>query len=167
MDWVDFVIILIICFFIWRGYKGGLIAILVDFAGILISFLVALRYSYAGINFIREYIAVPTAYDNPLGFISIFLAVEVAYFFVSPIISKLMPSAIKNSSVNKLGGAFVSAGKGIIIVCVLLIIAKLLPLPSKLTHDINNSVISKFAYKEINNINKSIGSSLEYPYLQF
>lgn len=160
MNWVDVLIIIITVFYVWRGYHAGFISVIVELMGVIVSFIVALKYYTIGAHFVQNYTSVPHIVDNALGLVIIWLVVEVAYYLITPPIVKLLPSKIRKSQINRYLGAILSVAKGLITIAFLVILVVLLPVSGTLKADVHNSKIASFITDKIVYIENKIGSNL-------
>lgn len=162
MNWIDLVILAILIISFWRGFMQGIINILVELCGFILSFIVALKYYPVGIHFIQNYLNIPSSLDEPLGLVLVWLVVEVIYYLIVPSIVKLLPSQIKNSKINRTLGAVGSLVKTFIIIGFVLLLLELVPTSPRLKADLNASQLAPVIIKEVNILAKYIGSNLHY-----
>ena len=162
MNWIDLVILAVLAFYAWRGYSTGLIHLLVELCGIVVSFLIAVKYYSIGSHLVKTYISVPKTLDDPLGLVLVWLVIEVAYYFFVPSIMKLLPRPVKNSKLNKYGGLLASFVKGVIIVTFAVLVCNLLPLSGRVKTDLHKSKIANFLLSEMTIVDKKLGSNILY-----
>jgi len=114
MNFVDFILILIILFFAIQGFRKGLIYELVSLAGLILGIYAAFQFSGQIENYLTEYLNVPEKYSTITAFILIFILVVIILHFIGKIIENII-DLIALGLLNKLAGSVFGIVKGIIL----------------------------------------------------
>lgn len=167
MNWIDVIIIVILGIYAIRGFWKGLIAIFIELAGYIFSYLIALKYGYAGLDLLKKYtsISIPNQYQGTVGIVVIWLIIMIAYYIIMPFVLKAIPSLITNSIINKAGGIIFSVAKGLLFISIALFVINIFPLSTSLKVDIQNSKIAStilgYTTSFANNITNNLYTTLK------
>lgn len=140
MNWVDFVIILILIFFLIEGLGKPLIAELLDLLSFLLSFFLSLKFYFLPAKQLETLFLLPHSLANVLGFILIWYVVETAlYIIVRRLkLGYLFPSLTFLEGILSLLPALF---KGLIFTAIILVLVITFPIQPKVKKDVQNSQI--------------------------
>lgn len=114
MNVIDIIILVIICFFGYKGYKNGLIKELGSLIALIAGIFMAIRFSEFTGSLISEKSGFSSEYLPVISFAIIFIAVVVVVLIFSKLLNQFM-KLIKIQWLNKLAGIAFSILKTIII----------------------------------------------------
>lgn len=144
--WVDALIIIIVLLYIYSGYRQGFLRMFVDIVGILISFLIALKfYSLAGEIFVSWGLNPNLA--KPMGFFVLWTVVQMVFWGLTVLIFHYIPTLFHENKINKTLGTIPGALKGLLIVAIFLIILMILPFSQSLKDTLSKSAIANTLIK--------------------
>jgi len=138
---IDILVVLVICIYTLDGYRQGFLKMLVDLGGIVLSFIVALKYyEFAAIYFSDRGIA--STLSRPLGFFTLWAILQVIIYLLIVLIFRYVPDFINNNKINKYLGTLPGMVKGIIIISLFLILLMTLPLKTTTKDQFSHSLIA-------------------------
>jgi uncharacterized membrane protein required for colicin V production len=154
MDVVSVIIAIILIIYLRRGYNDGAIKITTGFVGIIIAYMISVKFYGIGYNITKSVINVPKNLTLPIGTLSTFILILILFHLLSPIIyKKLIPKNIRKSKSNKYVGAILSVIEGIVLISFLIFIITTLNLNIYgIKNKISKSTIGKIFIKENNKI---------------
>ncbi|MCL4393066.1 CvpA family protein [Patescibacteria group bacterium] len=163
MDIISIIIVIILIIYIKRGYSDGAIKITTGFVGIIIAYIISVKFYGIGYSITKSIINIPKNLTIPLGVLSTFIIILIAFHILSPIIyKKIIPKNIRKSKFNKYAGAILSLIEGIILISFMIFIITNLKLNMYgIETKIRKSTIGKIFVKENSKIlSPVIGSDL-------
>lgn len=119
MVWIDIVILIIILWFAYKGYKNGLISELATLLALFLAIWAALKHSSFANNLLREQLNMTGDYVPYLGFILTFLIVLIVVGFVGKLLTRLLGFA-QLGIINRFLGVVFSSAKIIIILALII-----------------------------------------------
>lgn len=162
MNFIDFVIILVILFYSIEGASAGFISAFLDLLAFLISFAAGLLfYSFFG-KLLVDNFSIPSGFANAIGFfIGAFLIEIIASFifrnFVADKLFKFWPQNFTRSF-NNLLGAFMGTFSAILLLSFILTMVVTLPLSSFVKHAVSSSKIGRVLTANTQTLSKTINS---------
>lgn len=82
LNWLDYIILAVLFFYIIEGFAIGFIAAVLDLLGFILSFIIGLKtYSIAGALLIKVF-SMPPGFSNALGFLIIAVVAEIVIGFI-------------------------------------------------------------------------------------
>src|SRR4030042_3577049 len=155
-NWVDLVILIVLCYFVSEAWRLGFWIILADFLGFLVSILLALLgYQYASL-FLKNNFTLPRSVANALGFIMVAGFAEGIFGYIFFRLIKTIPYKFWKKPWNNLLAIIPSLGQGIIIISFVLMLIVSLPVVSSLKKDVVNSKIGGLLVKQTSGIEAKI-----------
>lgn len=150
-SWLDIVVFLVISLFGFRGYRRGLSGEILQVVGLFVSFLLAYQYfDVVGMAF-YEHTRMAPMFAYILGYTIIFSLTYLIFYIIRLIVHYLVNISFI-SVLEKGGGLFFGATRGILFLSVLFFLTGLLHMP-ELTDKI---VRSSFTGKYIMNVTPHI-----------
>lgn len=144
--WVDALITIIILLYIYSGYRQGFLRMFVDIVGIVISFLIALKfYSIVGEIFVSWGLNPNLA--KPIGFFVLWTVIQMIFWGLTVLIFHYIPTLFHENKNNKTLGTIPGALKGLLIVAIFLIILMILPFSQSLKDTLSKSVFANALIK--------------------
>jgi uncharacterized protein YkwD len=143
-NWIDWIIIAILVFHAYEGWRAGVFYLLTDFLAFTGSLIFAVWLNQPAGNFLADKFGIPEAWKLVVGYILVGLA---AHFIISEITNIFLAKCSKDFLHSKLSnwfGAFVSMVNGFLIVAFFLLVVMILPIRGTIKRDINASKIGSF-----------------------
>lgn len=162
MNFVDFIIILVLLFYAIEGVSSGFINSFLDLISFVISFSAGLFfYSFFGKLLIKDF-SIPVGFANAMGF---FIAAFVSEIFSSYLLRNFAKDFLISSNKNKLSyaldsflGGLCAVLSGIILISFLLTMAITLPLSPFIKQSISSSKISSALTANTQGVSKIINN---------
>ncbi|HZJ18335.1 MAG TPA: CvpA family protein [Patescibacteria group bacterium] len=176
LNWVDFLILLVILFYAIEGYAVGFLEAVSDLASFVLAFLASLAfYNYFGKLFVLVF-AIPPGFANAIGFFVVGFLVEI---LASLVLKKIIIANLSRhmdfsdkfvKKINLFLGIIPSILSGILLISFILILIITLPFSVVLKKSISTSkvgnklvVATSGIAKDVNNIFKgAINESLAF-----
>ncbi len=137
------VILIIILFNVFLGFKRGIIAELLTLIGLITAIFVSIFwYHNLSVFLIRQFKWNETL-SNIISFIIIFLLVISCFRILENLLHRIV-DLLFLSWINNLGGALFGFIRGAIIVSLLLSLANFIPLPLEMRIQLSDSVLAKY-----------------------
>lgn len=140
-NWVDWVIIVVLLYEIYDGWKAGLVTLGTSFLSFAISLWLAILLNPSVSAFFTEKFGISASWASVIGYIVIALLSSIV---IAEIIHRLVlniPQKIVKSKMNSSLGSFLSLLNGIVIIAFFLLITVSLPLRGTIKNDIRDSKI--------------------------
>ncbi|MBI2031640.1 MAG: CvpA family protein [Candidatus Levybacteria bacterium] len=165
LNWLDYVIIAVLFFYIIEGYAIGFIASFLDLIGFVLSFIIGLKtYIFAG-TLIAQIFSIPPGFSKALGFLITALASEIIIgFLLRGIVYRLLSEkySVKDSIIKNIDhflGVIVGMFSALILLSFILTLIISLPVSVFLKHSVSSSKFGNILTaktqgfeKELNNI---------------
>lgn len=165
MNYIDYVIIAFVAFFLVKGLVRGFFAETLGLVGLIVAFIFATKYMSDLSNWIDRFIKMQAAIATVLSFVIIFFAVILVFHLAAHLLESLFKQAYLGW-LEKLAGAGVGFLKGATIVSLLLIFISLVPFGMSLIPGLKDSRLYEparnFAPKMFNLITKVLPGSKSF-----
>ncbi len=146
MNLFDIALIIILLFFIWQGFRTGLVGAIGGFLGILVGIWAGSHYMQVVATWIIETIDISNeALANIIAFVVIFLAVNIIASLIVMIINRIFHFIPFINILNKLAGAFVGLVGGILAVATFVYLLSLFPISETVNQAILDSPLANWA----------------------
>lgn len=147
-NWIDFLILIIFIIYIYDGYRRGFLRLIWELLGIILAFILALKFYTNVATLIQMMIPSSDLYIKPIAFLIAWFLVQLVFYIGGHYLSFYTPVALKESKANHLIGLIPAAFKGIIFIAVLLVLLMILPISSGLKGSIQESLIGNKLVEE-------------------
>lgn len=161
LNWVDYIIIIVVCYYVYDGWENGIIRIFTNFLSFLVSLYVAVRFHTILGNFITDKVGVPAMWSDVLGYVLLMLVTQGVVSEVFGILAEKVPAKMVSSQYNKILGAFFSMLNAYILAAFFLLVVLNLPIRGNMKKDIKNSTIGSQLVSLAEAYGGSITSSLD------
>lgn len=143
MNWVDFVIIVVLIYFALEGIGKSLILEIIDFFSFALALVLSLRfYNLATIQF-EKYFQIPHSLANVLGFITIWFLAETILFTLARILlthfKKIIPA-----SADRLLGVIPATLRGVVFIAIFLVLIATFPIQPRIKKNVTDSKIGSY-----------------------
>lgn len=140
-NWVDWVIIAVICYAVYDGWQRGFTSMLANMGSFLISLWLAIRFHVPVGNFFTEKFGAPASWTNVLGYIAVAFVSQILIESVLSYGVDKLPEKLSESKANHWLGSLLSAGNALLVIAFFLLLALSLPLRGSIKQDVRQSVI--------------------------
>ena len=121
MNWLDFLILVPVIWFGFKGFSHGLVHELASLIGLILGIYAALHFSeYMG-NFLSSLFTINERYLPVISFIATFVVVVLVIFLIGWIIGKML-DLVALGFINRLFGAIFGVIKGIVLVSLIFLV---------------------------------------------
>jgi len=115
MNWLDIVIIIILLFFIWKGFQAGIVGAIGGFLRIIVGIWVGSHFMTSVGAWLMEVLNIEnSSLANIVGFILLFIAINIVTSIIVWIINKIFDIIPFINLANKLGGAVIGFVGGVL-----------------------------------------------------
>lgn len=155
---VDFLIILILGYYLFIGLYKGFLREGVDLLGLVLSFLSAFRFYGVLGRYLATHLPLSYNFSKALAFLLILFTIEFVYVLIAWFFYYKIPLRVRASRINKILGFIPSIGKGIIEVSVAVTLLVSFPLSQGMKKNILDSRIGQSLVKKTDAFEKSFES---------
>lgn len=148
MNWVDFVIIALLLFFVYESIGRNFLGEVLDSMSFIIAFLASLRFYNELARFFISNFQVPNSLAKIFGFLGVWFLVETVFF---GIIHFVVFRAIQNFHLPKLlnNFSFIPAlFRGLVFISIILVLLGTFPIQPKIKKDIQSSLVGSAILNE-------------------
>lgn len=158
MNWVDFVILLVVLIFAQEGLRRGLFVQLFDIIGFAVALVAALNFYPQGASLLVKLFSMPKIAASPIGFLLIWIVAESIFFTIaSPFFRKIAISR-HESPTNKLLG-FIPATVNALLLCAFaLLFVVSLPIRPDIKKDVFDSKIGSVLVEKATILERPLNS---------
>lgn len=119
MNWLDIVLAIPLLWFMYKGFRNGLIIELASLAALVLGIFIALHFSFYAKEFLIDNFDIADNYLNIIAFAITFIIVAVLVYLVGKIIHKLI-SIVALGFLNRLAGGIFGLLKAALVLSVIL-----------------------------------------------
>lgn len=139
--YVDLIAVLIVIIYVVDGYRQGFVKQLFDLIGIVISFLLAVKF-YPEVAVALSSLGLASNLTKPIGFFVLWSIVQIIFYVGGFYLFRYLPDRWHFNGTNKAFGLVAGLCKGTIIVSIFLILMMVLPLGSSIKELLSNSAVT-------------------------
>ncbi|MDY0382384.1 MAG: CvpA family protein [Atribacterota bacterium] len=143
INWVDLIILVIVLFNVFLGFKRGVIAELLTLIGLISAIFVSIFWYHDLSVFLIKQFKWNEALSNIISFIIIFLLVIFCFRILETLLNRIVDMLFL-SWINNLGGVLFGFLRGAIIASLLLFLVNFIPLPLEIRIQLSDSVLAKY-----------------------
>jgi membrane protein required for colicin V production len=138
MNFIDIIILAVVCFFAVKGLVRGLVNEASSLAGLLVGGWLAYTFYPAVAVPIKSILHLPIHIASFLAFILILLLTGICAHIVGNVITAAL-RLVMMGSLNRFGGLLLGAGEGIVLLCMIFSISSSRFMPQHIKHKISMS----------------------------
>lgn len=138
---IDILIVIVIFCYIYSGYRQGFLRTATDVLGIIISFMVALKF-YAFAGQILVSFGLNQNLAKPIGFFVLWTIAQIIFWLLTIWIFHYVPHLLHENRQNKIFGTIAGALKGLMVVAIFLMILMILPFSANVKNNLSQSLIA-------------------------
>lgn len=140
-NWVDWVIIAVIFYYIVQGWERGLISLTVNLVSFIASLWLSIKYHAVVGNFLFDKFGIPIVWSQVAGYLVVGILSETIIAEIISLFTVRLPQKFLSSTTNKWLGVILSIFNGLTLIIFFLLIILVLPLRGSVKKDIRNSAI--------------------------
>ncbi len=138
---IDLAIILVLSFFIYRGYKSGFLTAFSQIFGTILGLILAIRYMSNLALPIHRATNISPTFTMVISFILIFVSVLYGFDYLSKKVIKAVKLSIALGSMDRVAGVAFGLAKGSIFVGLICILLSLTTFSPSIDNEIKSSVL--------------------------
>ena len=138
---IDVAIMIILSFFIYRGYKSGFITQFSQTFGTMIGLVLAIRYMSDLAIPIYGAVSISPIFIMIFSFVIIFTSVVLGFNYLSKKFLKAMKFSVALGSMDRVAGVAFGLAKGSIIVSLICVLLSMATFSPSIRNEINQSVL--------------------------
>lgn len=119
MNWLDIIIVIIVVYCIFEGYKTGLIKQLATLAGFIVGAVLSGTISSIILPILQSKIGSSENILGPLSYILAFTAIMIVFYLLGSMIQSIVET-VKMGALNRLAGIVLCLAKWIFVTSILL-----------------------------------------------
>lgn len=144
MNWVDFIVLIVVFFFAQEGLQRGLFVQFFDILGFAVALLASLNFYPLGAEILIKLFNLPKIAANPIGFLLVWLVAETIFFTaLSPLFRKIVIPRLE-SRANKFLGFIPGVFNALLFTAFILLFIVSLPIRPDIKKDIYDSKVGSF-----------------------
>lgn len=144
MNWVDFIILIVVFLFAQEGLRRGLFVQLFDILGFTVALVTSLNFYPLGAAMLVKLFNLPKIAASPLGFLLVWLVAETIFFSaLSPLFRKIVIPRLE-SPANKFLGFIPGVANALLFTAFVLLFVASLPVRADIKKDIYDSKVGAF-----------------------
>lgn len=140
MNWIDLLGLLVLSIFFLMGLVKGFIREVLIFAGIIVSFFLALHLMGFAASWVEKWIVIPATIALLVGFIAVFLGLIVLFHILGYVLHRIV-RASPLSIFDRLGGGLLGILKAGLIIFVIILLLSLVPFQGGAANQLDDSRI--------------------------
>ncbi len=160
-NWVDYIILIIVIYYIIQGWEFGLVNLLSNLVSFLISLWLAIRFHDVVSAFLSDKFGIASMWTNMLGYLLVAIAAETVISELFSLLLDQLPPIPISSRINRVLGALVSFMNSLVLVAFFLLVVLALPIRGSIKGDIKQSGVGSRLVLLADHYGGDIKSSLE------
>lgn len=140
-NWVDWIILLIVSYEVFLGWRIGFVALGVSFISFAVSLWLAIVYSMPVSHFFTEKFGIAAVWSSLLSYLLIILGAQTIVSYLLSFFVTKIPEKIEKSVINSALGSLISGANTITTVAFVLLVILALPLKGTVQKDIRESFL--------------------------
>jgi uncharacterized protein YkwD len=156
LNWVDYLMMVILVFYAYGGYSGGFIHAFLDLANFIISFLIGLKFYGFIAGILVHKLPLSAGFSNAIGFFVITLFAQVIIGILIRNYLSFNPPVLK--TFNKILGIIPGILSGAILISFILILIVAFPVTAPIKNTISSSRIGSFLLSNVQTWEKQLNN---------
>ncbi len=146
MNVLDIILLVVLLLFVWKGFRAGLVGAIGSFFGVIISIWLGAHYMEMAGRWLESALNINNvALSNILGFIGIFIAVNIVVGILVMIINRIFRIIPFIDLDKKLMGAVVGLLAGVLAISAFAYLLSLLPISDSISKALTSSQLARWA----------------------
>lgn len=152
----DYVILIALAFYAYKGYVSGFIRALLDLINFVLSFLIGLKFHGLIADILVHKFSIPQGFSDAIGFFIVTLIVQIAIGILIRKFFTAQPAFLKGF--NKWFGIFPGILSGAILISFILVLIVTLPIAAPVKYSVSSSKVGNFLLANAQGWEKSINN---------
>jgi uncharacterized membrane protein required for colicin V production len=151
MNSINIIIIIIFIIYVYRGYTDGGVRIITGFLGLIIAYIISVRYYSFGGGLLDKIFHISLGLNRFIAIVVTFIIVIILFEILSGFFYKKIPKEFRSSAINKYIGVALSFTEALILISFLIFIIiniNFFPDQSNIKLGIEQSTIGRYIIKE-------------------
>lgn len=158
MNWVDFIILIVVFLFAQEGLRRGLFVQLFDILGFAVALVTSLNFYPLGAEILVKLFNLPKIAAGPIGFLLVWLVAETIFFSaLSPLFRKIVIPRLE-SPANKFLGFIPAVANALLFTAFILLFVVSLPIRADIKKDVYDSKVGAFLVQSASTLEKPFTS---------
>ncbi|MEI7897071.1 MAG: CvpA family protein [bacterium] len=164
LNYLDYIMLVILALFIFQGYRKGIIISLASVAALILGIYIAVHFSNYLDATLMEHLKPSRKWLPILSFSITFLAVVIVVMLVAKLTAKLV-DVVGMGFFNQIGGAAVGLVKGVILISILLFILSSVDHNGKMISEKDKTASYFYSHvaKVFPKLMKTFGGEIKFP----
>jgi len=146
MGLFDIIFLIILLFFIWKGFRAGLVGAIGGFVGIIVGIWAGSHYMQLVSEWLMNVLNIENAsLSNILAFVLIFIAINIITSIIVAIINRIFHIIPFMDLINKLLGAIVGVLGGALVIIALVHLLSIFPISEAIGDKLLESTVANQA----------------------
>src|SRR4030067_124415 len=164
LNWIDFLVIIVVVFYAIEGYSQGFYLALLDFISFILAFIFGLSFYYHLSNLLIKFLSIPQGFAKALGFFLVAFLTEVIISFLlrtfvkrTAFFKNLYKSSV-HRTLNDLLGIIPGAFSAIVLIAFILTMIITLPVSAYLKKAVSSSILGSRLVTNTQGLGKNINN---------
>lgn len=150
--WPDLLVLAVLAYYCYDGFRRGAANIAFDVAGLFVSLLLAfLLHTHVGTLYVL-YAGLSLQFAGALGFLTVWLTVEVAYPHLAGPLYARIPITFRASRLNRAIGLALGAMNSALVVAFVFSLLLSLPFPASVKKEVSRSTVGTYVVGRVSRI---------------
>ena len=141
LNWIDWLIIVLFLYEVYRGWKSGFIALGITFISFALSLWIAILLRAPVSQFFSEKFGIVQMWSTAIAYVGVAFASQMVFSYILSHLLLYLPEKIEKSKINNLLGTFVSGVNCLTTVGFVLVVLLAIPMKGTVREDVRASVI--------------------------
>lgn len=141
-NWIDWVIVGVVLFFVIRGWFRGFLSLSASFLSVSIALLVAIKLETITGPFLTDKFGINPSWASVVSYLAIAMTTELIASSLFTRLILYLPRSIRESTVSQVFGALLSGLNGLVILMFFLVIFLALPFKGTVRDDIKHAFLA-------------------------
>lgn len=157
-NWVDFLIIAFVLFYVWDGWGKGFITVTFELIVFVVSFTVALRFYPLMANLLVNNFSFPHGLSKAIGFFILGVVIEQILSNIADSLENKFPQKVHQHRLNQLFSIVPQLGNAVVLVAFVMTLALGLPLQGFIKSAISQSKLGSPIVARTQRIEKTLSA---------
>lgn len=140
-NWVDLLVVAIVAFYLWRGWREGFIRVGVDVVGIVLIFWAGLRFYRPVGAWLATGLGIPPSFSPAFGFLAAGIAAASVWWILASLLFGSLPAGVHRNWAVRLLGLIPGLAAGVLVAALAVSFLSLSPLGGKLAAPVDASAL--------------------------
>mgnify|MGYP001579537872 CR=1 FL=1 len=144
MTWIDYLLLIALAYFIFKGARRGFVATIGAFIGILLGAWAAGHYYESVAQWLIEFWDFSIMFAIVCAFVGLYLVVNIVMTLIIRVATMVLHVLPLGKTMNKLIGAVLGLAEGLLLIGLIIWVVTLFPFDNAFTRTLNTSPVARF-----------------------